>query len=73
MPAVLQELMRHESIDTAMGFYVDLDADELAEDLYRAHEKGQSDRLGTVSGTVTDSDPTQTESPTAASDRRALV
>ena len=39
MPAVLQRLMRHESIETTMGYYVDLDADELAEDLYRAHEK----------------------------------
>ena len=38
MPAVLQQLMRHESIDTTMGYYVDLDADELAEDLYRADE-----------------------------------
>jgi integrase len=35
MPAVLQKLMRHESIQTTMGYYVDLDADELAEDLYR--------------------------------------
>jgi integrase len=37
MPAVLQRLMRHESIATTMGYYVDLDADELAEDLYRDH------------------------------------
>jgi integrase len=41
MPAVLQKLMRHESIETTMGYYVDLDADELAEDLYRADEKRQ--------------------------------
>jgi hypothetical protein len=57
MPAVLQKLMRHESIETSMGYYVDLDADELAEDLYRAHEKGQSGQAGTVSGTVDDSEP----------------
>lgn len=54
MPAVLQRLMRHESIETTMGYYVDLDADELAEDLYKAHEKGQDGRGGTVSGTVDD-------------------
>jgi hypothetical protein len=48
MPAVLQKLMRHESIETTMGYYVDLDADELAEDLYQACENGQG---GTVLGT----------------------
>ena len=29
-------MMRHESIQTTMAFYVDLDADEIAEDLYRS-------------------------------------
>jgi integrase len=57
MPAVLQKLMRHESIETSMGYYVDLDADELAEDLYKANEKGQRGRAGTVSGTVDESGP----------------
>jgi hypothetical protein len=47
--------MRHESIETTMGYYVDLDADELAEDLYRAHERGQDGQRGTVFGTVADS------------------
>jgi integrase len=55
MPAVLQRLMRHESIETTMGYYVDLDADELAEDLYRAHGKGGNGQSGTVFGTVGDS------------------
>ena len=55
MPAVLQRLMRHESIETTMGYYVDLDADELAEDLYRAHEKADAGRGRTVFGTVDDS------------------
>jgi hypothetical protein len=49
MPAVLHRLMRHESIDTTMAYYVNLDADELAEDLYRADEKRQE---STVLGTV---------------------
>ena len=42
------KLMRHESIETTMGYYVDLDANELAEDLYRNRQEG------TVLGTVAD-------------------
>lgn len=42
MPAVLQRLMRHESIETTMKYYVDLDADELAEELWQAHEAANS-------------------------------
>ena len=42
------QLMRHESIATTNAYYVDLDADEIAEDLYRV--SGQAD---TVSDTVT--------------------
>ncbi len=38
-----------------MGYYVDLDADELAEDLYQEHGKGQHGRGGIVFGTITDS------------------
>jgi hypothetical protein len=38
LPApVLMRLMRHENIQTTMAYYVDLDATELAEDLYKAH------------------------------------
>jgi hypothetical protein len=42
MPAVLQRLMRHESIETTMTYYVDLDADELAEELWKAHQGADS-------------------------------
>ena len=35
-----------------MGYYVDLDADQLAEELYRAHEKEREGQAGTVLGTV---------------------
>ena len=35
MPSVLQKLMRHDSIETTLRYYVDLDADEMAEDLWR--------------------------------------
>jgi len=49
MPAVLQKLMRHESIGTTMAFYVDLDTDALADELWKGHEKAQE---GTISGTI---------------------
>jgi integrase len=38
MPAVLQRLMRHASIATTMTYYVDLDADEMADELWAAEE-----------------------------------
>ena len=37
MPAVLQRLMRHEDIQTTMGYYVDLDVDEMADELWANH------------------------------------
>ncbi len=36
-PAILQKLMRHASIQTTMGYYVDLDVDEMADDLWANH------------------------------------
>jgi integrase len=36
MPTVLQKLMRHDSIETTLRYYVDLDADEMAEELGKA-------------------------------------
>jgi integrase len=41
--AVLMLLMRHESIQTTNAYYVDLDTDEIAEDLYRV--SGQADTV----------------------------
>lgn len=38
MPMVLQKLMRHESIETTLRYYVDLDADEMAEELWKKSE-----------------------------------
>ena len=49
---VLQQLMRHESISTTLTFYVDLDADALAETVWEGHEA----KKGTVLGTVGDSE-----------------
>lgn len=57
MPAVLQRLMRHECIETTLRYYVGLDADSLAEELYRSCPSGQERPLGTVLGTVAQDDP----------------
>ena len=37
MPALLKKLMRHSSIETTMPYYVDLDAGEIAEQLWASH------------------------------------
>ena len=58
---VLQKLARHKSIVTTATFYIDLDMDKLAEDLWEAHEKGSE---GTVLGTV--GDPGNGSADTAA-------
>ncbi len=50
--AVLMQLMRHASIATTNSYYIGLDADEIAEDLYRV-----SGQAGTVFGTVGPSAP----------------
>ncbi len=55
MPATLKLLMRHSSVDTTMRYYVEMDADDVAADLWAQHspapgsEKGG---LGTVLGTA---------------------
>ena len=36
-PAVLMALMRHESIETTLSYYVELDADEMADELWKYH------------------------------------
>ncbi|NMC20663.1 MAG: hypothetical protein GYA33_09615, partial [Thermogutta sp.] len=47
MPAVLRKLARHASIQTTLGYYVDLDAEALADELWaeyvpRANETGNT-------------------------------
>ena len=32
---MLQKLMRHDAIETTLRYYVDLDADEMAEELWK--------------------------------------
>ena len=36
-PITLMRLMRHESVQTTMKFYVELDADDVAEELWKAY------------------------------------
>lgn len=36
-PVTLQRLMRHKSIGTTLKYYVDQDADEIADELWRNH------------------------------------
>lgn len=38
-PMVLQKMMRHESIETTQSYYVELDADEMADDIWSAWDK----------------------------------
>ena len=51
MPAELRRLMRHESIETTMRFYVDIDSDEIARALWAKHsatkEAGSGNTLAT--------------------------
>ncbi len=37
MPAILRKLMRHANVQTTMKFYVDLDVDDMADDLWKDH------------------------------------
>lgn len=39
-PAMLQKLMRHSHITTTMQHYVNLDADDIAAELWRGHDSG---------------------------------
>ena len=47
MPAVLKRLMRHSSINTTMAYYVDLEASEVADDLW---DKFGGEEAGNTSG-----------------------
>ena len=46
MPPVLMELMRHESIDTTLRFYVGRNAQATADVLWEAHEKAAGNDFG---------------------------
>ena len=46
MPQVLMELMRHESIDTTMRYYVGRNAQSTAAVLWAAHRQAESNKSG---------------------------
>jgi integrase len=70
MPMVLQKLMRHDSIETTMRYYVDLDADEMAEELWKAETKFINTFINnpTLEGQKTEKEPDQGEAGTPLSD-----
>jgi integrase len=74
MPAVLQKLMRHASIQTTMTYYVDLDVDEMADDLWAKHPaaEGQNPPSGNISGNIGPESAKNEESPATVSDYEAL-
>ena len=39
MPATLQRMMRHQDIATTMRFYVHLEVEELAQEIYQAYAR----------------------------------
>jgi hypothetical protein len=57
MPAVLRRLMRHASIQTTMGYYVDIDASDVADDLWARFSAtpGNNADSGNTSGNNSDS------------------
>ncbi|MFN9051135.1 MAG: tyrosine-type recombinase/integrase [Planctomyces sp.] len=55
-PHVLQQLMRHASIQTTLTFYVQSDAADMAELVWSAFEKGAKSGIKTVPNRKTTSD-----------------
>ena len=47
MPVVLKDLMRHDSLDTTLKYYVGRDAETTADVLYKAVEQSQVTFQGT--------------------------
>jgi integrase len=46
MPAVLRRLMRHASVQTTLLYYVDQEADDVAEDVWKAYQDAKSNTSG---------------------------
>lgn len=60
MPAILQEIMRHESIETTLRFYVGRNAEAAADVLWEAAEKGGSgNSLGNTNEKSAGSEPAE--------------
>jgi integrase len=64
MPAILKRLMRHSSINTTMAYYVDLDAAEVADDLWA--KWGGDDSTSELGNTSGNNDPRNTTGPDQA-------
>ena len=71
-PAILQKLMRHASIQTTMGYYVDLDVDEMADELV-GQPSGNGGRSGNTSGNIGPESAENEESPTTVTDCEAFT
>ena len=56
MPQTLMQLMRHESIDTTMRYYVGRNANTTADAVWEAYERSEK---GTVLGTVDQNVPVE--------------
>jgi len=52
MPAQLQQMMRHASIDTTMKYYVQADATELADEIWNAFERATAGNDPVVNSSV---------------------
>lgn len=52
MPAQLQKLMRHASIDTTMKYYVQAEATELADEIWNAYERAEASNGAGVNSSV---------------------
>ncbi len=73
MPAVLQKLMRHASISTTMAYYVDLDVDEMADDLWAKHPAEKPAAApGNISGNTAPTSVENEASPATVTDCEAL-
>jgi len=73
-PAILQKLMRHASIQTTMGYYVDLDVDEMADELWASHPATAAVSLpsGNIPGNICPDTAKNEEKPDTVTDDRAL-
>ncbi len=68
MPATLQLLMRHKSIDTTLKYYVEQDADDVVADLWAQHAA-----QGNISGNTTGFPVKVAPDPTSHPNRKPLA
>lgn len=63
-PATLQQLMRHRQIETTMRYYVDQDADDIADQLWQSHA-GVGTSVGISPNPPTNNNSHRAENPVA--------